>query len=90
MAWDSSPAKGAVSASSKSWPEASALKSVDEGALDIGEERPVGATGVRWARSLAAARSAFLCSLTRLGRKTMRPATCLVGVFWLRCARLRR
>ena len=33
---------------------------------------------------MAAARSAFLCSLTRLGRKTMRPATCLVVVFWLR------
>jgi len=46
---DSSPAEGAVSASSKSRPEASALRSVVvyDGALDIGEEYPVGATGVR-------------------------------------------
>ena len=79
---DASPAKGAVSASLKSRPEASALKSVMvyDGALDIGEEPPVGATGVRWAGSVVVAGIAFLCSLTRLGRKTMRPATCLVGV----------
>jgi len=85
---DASPAKGAVLASSKSRPEASALRSVVvyDGVLDIGEELPVGATGVRWAGSLAAAGIAFLCSLTRLGRKMMRPATCLVGVLWLRNA----
>ena len=87
---DASPAKGAVSASSKSWPEASALRSVVvyDGALDIGEEPPVGATGVRWAGSVVVvvAGIAFLCSLTRLGRKTMRPAMCLVGVLRLRNA----
>ena len=54
--------------------------------MGIGEEPPVGAIGVRWAGSVVVTGIAFLCSLTRLGRKTMRPATCLVGVRWLRNA----